>query len=69
MTQKYVSYDLLKVKEGFVARCSTNDKVTAFGIDKESAGNNLVTSIQEYLKQFPEKEEEILNTPMKSISV
>ena len=50
-----VNYTLEEVTEGFVSRCSTNDKVTAFGTTEEEAGNNLITSIQEYLEVYPEK--------------
>ncbi len=62
-----VNYTLEAVTEGFVSRCSTNDKVTAFGTTEEEAGNNLITSIQEYLEVYPEKRDEIFNTPMKEI--
>ena len=64
-----VTYTLDKVTEGFVSRCSTNDKVTAFGTTKDEAGNNLVRSIQEYLAIYPEKHDEIFNTPMKEIQL
>ena len=69
MVDKIIAYHLVKVKEGFVARCDTNDKVTGFGVDKDEAGNNLVSSVIEYLKIFPEKEHEIFNTPMKTVQV
>ena len=64
-----VSYTLDKVKEGFVSRCVTNDKVTAFGATEEEAGDNLIQSIQEYLGIFPEKRAEIFNTPMKEMQL
>ncbi len=64
-----VNYTLNKVTEGFVSRCSTNDKVTAFGTTEDNAGNNLVQSIQEYLAIYPEKHDEIFNTPMKEIQL
>ena len=60
-----VSYTLDKVEEGFISRCSTNDKVTAFGTTEGEAGNNLITSIQEYLEIYPEKHDEIFNTHTK----
>ena len=60
-----VCYKLVKVKEGFVSRCITNEKVTAFGTTKEKAGDNLIKSIQEYLEIYPDRQAEIFNTPMK----
>ncbi len=67
MGGKIITYDLKKVKEGYVARCMVSDKVTAFGSTKEEAGDNLVKSVKDYLKIFPEKEDEIFNTPIKEV--
>ena len=64
-----VTYTLNKVQEGFISRCVTNDKVTAFGTTKEEAGDNLIQSIQEYLEIYPEKRDEIFNTPMKEMQL
>ncbi len=64
-----VTYTLDKVEEGYVSRCSTNDKVTAFGTTEEEAGNNLIQSIREYLEIYPEKRDEIFNTPMKEMQL
>ena len=63
----FVNYTLEKVKEGFVSRCSTNDNVTAFGITEEESGDNLITSIQEYLQIYPEKRDKIFNASMREI--
>ena len=64
-----VNYTLNKVQEGFVSRCATNDKVTAFGTTKEEAGDNLIQSIREYLEIYPEKYDEIFNALMKEIKL
>ncbi len=64
-----VTYNLHKVKEGFVSRCITNDKVTAFGTTEEEAVDNLIQSIQEYLEIYPDKRDEIFNTPMKEMQL
>ena len=69
MVDKIITYNLTEVKDGFVARCTTNDKVTAIGKTKDEAGNKLVNTIQEYLRVFPDKENEIFNTPTKTVSV
>ena len=69
MGKLMVNYTLNKVEEGFVSRCATNDKVTAFGTTEEEAGDNLIQSIREYLEIYPEKYDEILNTPMKEIKI
>ena len=65
----FVTYTLDKVKEGFVSRCTTNDTVTAFGTTEDEAGNNLIRSIQEYLEIYPEKRDDLFNTPMKEIQL
>lgn len=70
MTNKLIiTYTLDEVTEGFVSRCTTNDKVTAFGTTKEEAGNNLIQSIQEYLEIYPEKHNEFVNIPMKEMQL
>ena len=69
MAKLIVTYTLKKMKEGFVARCSTNDKVTAFGITETEAGDNLIRSIREYLDMYPEKRDEIFNIPTKEIEI
>ena len=60
-----VSYTLDEVEEGFISRCITNEKVTAFGATEEEAGDNLIKSIQEYLEIYPDRQAEIFNTPTK----
>ena len=65
----FVTYTLDTVQEGFVSRCATNDKVTAFGTTKEKAGDNLIQSIKEYLKIYPEKQAEIFNISMKELTL
>ncbi len=69
MADKIIPYNLTEVSDGYVARCSTNDKVTAFGKTEDEAGNNLVSTVQEYLHLFPNEEEEIFNTPIKTVRV
>ena len=61
-TRLMVSYNLIPVKEGFISRCITNEKMTAFGATKTSAGNNLIKSMQEYLEIYPNRQSEIFNT-------
>ena len=64
---KYISYFPHEVEEGFMVRCAANPKVTAFGETEELAVDNLVNSITEYLDMFPDKEEEVFNTPIREI--
>ncbi len=62
MASNLINYTLKEVEEGFVARCSTNPKVTAFGNTKIEVENNLKKSILEYLKIYPDKRDEIFNS-------
>ena len=63
MTAKIISYKLEPVNGGFISRCLTNEAATSFGKTETEAGDNLITSIREYLKEFPDREDKIFNTP------
>ena len=64
---KYISYTEHEVDEGIMVRCAANPKVTAFGKTRETAVDNLVNAITEYLAIYPEQEDQIFNTPIKEI--
>ena len=57
--KQIVSYELVKVKEGYVSRCISNHSVASFGKTEEEAGTNLILAIREYLNIYPDKHDKI----------
>ena len=65
-----VIYTVIRVKEGYLAQCAANPIATAFGQTVDEAGNNLAKALLEYVKLYPDKENDIFNaTPTNEVVV
>ena len=64
-----ITYSLKEVTNGYVARCVTNPMATAFGKTEDEAGDRLADAVREYVKRWPDKRDELLDTPAREVQV
>lgn len=58
-----ITYTLTELSEGYIARCVTNNFATAYGKTKDEAGENLVDAIQTYIRLYPDRADDMLQSP------
>lgn len=67
--ETYITYDLKPVEGGFMARCTATPMATAFGRTADEAGDNLVEAISGYIKEYPERRDDLLGVPVRTLKV
>ena len=69
MTKYILAYDLEKVSEGYIARCTANAMATAFGKTKEEARDRLGEAVSGYIALYPEKANQLLTVSTIEVQV
>ena len=64
-----ITYNLKKVTDGYVARCTTNPMATAFGQTPVEAKDNLVKAITGYVNEWPDRLDDILGAPSTEVDI
>ena len=64
-----LTYDLDKVTDGYMARCTSNPMATAFGRTEDEAADNLVKAVSGYIKLYPDKAGKLLTVSTREVQV
>ena len=65
----YIPYNLTPVKGGYMARCMTAPMATAFGKTEDEAGDRLIDAISGYIKEYPERRDQLLGVLVRTLKV
>ena len=67
--ETHITYILKPVKGGYVARCTATPMATAFGRTEDEAGDNLIDAIAGYIGEYPERRNELIGVPVRTLKV
>ena len=58
-----------RVSNMYVARCAAYPAATAVGETEDEACDNLAEAVEEYIKRYPDKAAEILETNVREVRI